>query len=259
MLWDAHCHLYDTRITDLYQQLEEARQAHIQKWVVCSTGPENWDEVLSLTKHTPCFFPAFGVHPWYLDNLPPDWDTRLFEILKNTPSFVGECGLDFEKPFPELQENVFSQQIAIAQELGLPLNIHCRKAWHRLWPLLKPAQNKIPGFIIHAYSQNKDIAKQIYTSGGFVSFASHILRPWNSNRYHKLIADIPLEAILIETDAPDIPLYTPETGLSQLSRLSHLTLVASQICEWKNISYDRLSEHLDRVWKTLTSPFSRKR
>ncbi|MFN4216956.1 MAG: TatD family hydrolase, partial [Brevinematales bacterium] len=89
--------------------------------------------------------------------------------------------------------------------------------------------------------------------GGFVSFACHILRPWNQSRYQKLITEIPLETILIETDAPDIPLYTPEKGLSTLSRLSDLELVARQICEWKNISQETLSHSLKKAWGKLTS------
>lgn len=253
MLWDAHCHLHDKRIHDLPFQLQEAREKHISQWVVCSTGPEDWNDVLSFSRQDNAFFPAFGIHPWYIDNLPSDWESRLFDYLKHHQSFVGECGLDFEKPSHETQEVLFATQIHMAIELGRPLNIHCRKAWHRLFPLLKPAINKIPGFVVHAYSQNRDIAMQIATYGGFVSFACHILRPWNQSRYQRLITEIPLETILIETDTPDIPLYTPETGLSSLSRLSDLILVAKQICEWKNISQETLSQSLTKGWEKLTS------
>lgn len=253
MMWDAHCHLHDSRITDLPQQLQQAKEIPISRWVVCSTGPEDWEKVLSLSLQDDALFPAFGVHPWYIDNLPPQWESQLFDYLKNHTSFVGECGLDFEKPSQEIQETIFATQIRMAIELGRPLNIHCRKAWHRLFPLLKPAINKIPGFVVHAYSQNRDIAMQIATYGGFVSFACHILRPWNQSRYQKLITEIPLETILIETDAPDIPLYTLKTGLSSLSRLSDLALVAKQICEWKSISPETLSQSLKKAWEKLTS------
>jgi len=251
MLWDAHCHLHDARITDLSSQLEEARSLQIQRWVVCATGPEDWERVQALVRREPGCFPAYGVHPWYLDNLPSDWEPHLFGLLAQKASFVGECGLDFEKPQAEWQEKVFSAQLAMAAELELPLNIHCRKAWHRLLPLLKPVISKIPGFIVHAYSQNLDVARSILTMGGFVSFACHILRPWNQHRYEKLLTALPLEGILIETDAPDIPLYTPETGLSGLSRLSHLALVADQICQWKGISRETLEHQLKRAWDTL--------
>ncbi|URA09843.1 TatD family hydrolase [Thermospira aquatica] len=255
MLWDAHCHLHDERITDREQQIQEALSLGIKRWVVCSTGPDDWSVVNSLCREKQFFIAAYGVHPWYLDNLPHQWEEKLYTLVKNTPSLIGECGLDFEREDQKLQEEVFQTQIIIAAELQRPLNIHCRKAWHRLFPILQPYLSKIPFFIIHAFSHNLHIAREVLKRGGYLSFASSILRPWNQERFSKLFQEIPLSGILVETDAPDIPLYSPETGLSGLSRLSHLELVASQICEWKSIEREKLEAYLEKQWMQILSLF----
>jgi len=254
MLWDAHCHLQDTRIVDLSRQLEEARQLGITSWIVCSIGPDDWETVRNICLTNQGCIPAYGIHPWYLSHLPKNWDETLASYLAASPTVIGEIGLDFEKENHHLQEIIFSRQLEIASQFSLPLNIHCRKAWHRLLPLMKPYRDRVPGFILHAFSQKLSVALQIIEYGGFLSFASHILRPWNTERLKKLIQALPLSRILIETDAPDIPLYSPETGLSGVSRLSNLLLVAQTICEWKAISLEELSESLTASRKQLKLP-----
>lgn len=204
-----HCHLQDTRLKPLLDDVfERALRAGVKGFLNCSTEQNDWEDVLDIALTRLNVIPAFGVHPWYLGNLADDWEMVLESYLNRVPSLVGEIGLDREKDPGNLdmQEEIFIKQLEIAVKQGLPVNIHCRKAWDRLLHLAKPYRKKLAGMIIHSYSGTIDLIKPLLELNAYFSFSLSLTRPRNT-RVQKTVCAVPIDRLVFETDSPDIPPY----------------------------------------------------
>jgi TatD DNase family protein len=123
---------------------------------------------------------------------------------------VGEIGLDqvVKATSMEKQEEVFTIQLALAIDFDVPVNIHCRKAWEQLIRNLKRYWKKGAPFVIHSFSGTVDTIEPLTALGAYFSFSGSLTRSHNK-RAHKSIGAVPIDRLLVETDAPDIP---PEIG-----------------------------------------------
>lgn len=196
---DTHLHLQDYKTGFATDIVKAAQQAGVNKLVCAATGLFDWDKVARYAKQYPeTIIPAFGLHPWYLQEAKADWQPRLREFLARFPNaLIGECGLDgIKNPDDEPQNSIFYQQILLAKELKRPLIIHAVKAQEWLenyWEIL-PAK-----FVFHSYNGKREILKKIIKAGGYVSFSASILR--NPDR-QELANLIPADKLLLETDGP---------------------------------------------------------
>ena len=196
---DTHLHLQDYKTGFATDIVKTAQEAGVNKVVCAATGQFDWDKVARYAKQYPeTVIPAFGLHPWYLQEAKPDWQLRLREFLARFPNaLIGECGLDgIKNPDDEPQNSIFYQQILLAKELKRPLIIHAVKAQEWLenyWEIL-PAK-----FVFHSYNGKREILKKIIKAGGYVSFSASILR--NPDR-QELANLIPADKLLLETDGP---------------------------------------------------------
>ena len=153
---------------------------------------------------------------------------------------IGECGLDYYRLEPDMKEKqvaAFTAQIALAFEIKKPLMIHCRNAFGDLIDVLRAEQNQlnsIPG-IIHFFTGSKEDAKHLldlgfsFSFGGVITFA---------REYDEVIDFIPLDRILLETDAPYV---TPVPYRGRRNEPVYVTEVARKIAELKNITYDEIA------------------
>jgi TatD DNase family protein len=206
-LFDSHCHLQDLRLADrLEQVMARAAEAGVAGFFSCGSAVDNWERLIEVTERFPQVVPAFGVHPWYIHEAPLDYLTQLAAFLKKMPAVVGEIGLDFaiEDRDERLQEEVFVAQMQLARELRLPMNIHCRKAWHKLLPLLKAHWSPELAVVVHSFAGTDHVVKELVPLGCYFSFSGGVTRSGNT-RVHKAIKVVPLDRLLLETDAPDIP------------------------------------------------------
>jgi TatD DNase family protein len=187
--------------------------------------------------------PFFGVHPWYLDQIGPDWPLELATLLDSMPSGVGEIGLDHAVvPRDDArQEDVFLMQLNLARERALPLNLHCRKAFDRLsffleaYPLTAPA-------IVHSYSGPAELIPRLTAAGVYFSFSGSVTRSGNK-RVHRALAAVPLERLLIETDSPDIPPVINHTlDYNQPNEPANLTHVLQVVADSKGVTVERMAE-----------------
>lgn len=196
---DTHLHLQDYKTGFATDIVKTAQEAGVNKVVCAATGQFDWDKVARYAKQYPeTVIPAFGLHPWYLQEAKADWQLRLREFLARFPNaLIGECGLDgIKNPDDEPQNSIFYQQILLAKELKRPLIIHAVKAQEWLenyWEIL-PAK-----FVFHSYNGKREILKKIIKAGGYVSFSASILR--NPDR-QELANLIPADKLLLETDGP---------------------------------------------------------
>jgi TatD DNase family protein len=206
-IFDAHCHLHDERLVPgIDSVMKRAFDAGVKGFCDCGAGREGWGKVLEFTAQHKEAVPAFGIHPWYVNEAGEGRIAGLADYLARTPSLVGEIGLDRAEPSVsmEMQEAAFRSQLSLAADLDLPVNIHCRKAWEGLIRILKKNWKKGRPFIIHSFSGTAELVGPLMDLGCYFSFGTSLTRAHNT-RAHKVIQEVPFERLLVETDAPDIP------------------------------------------------------
>ena len=232
-LIDTHCHLDVTEFdADRRAVLERARRAGVQAFIVPGILAATWGKLVELCGRENDLFPALGIHPLFLDqSRPGDLDELEYLVGKLRPIAVGEIGLDYAlKPTDRAKQRVFFQrQLEIANRHRLPVIIHARKSHDDIITDLKN-EGITPG-IIHAFSGSTQQADHYIRLGFKLGFGG-MLTFDRSTRLRELARNLPLEAIVLETDSPDMtvashrgernsPEYLPEV-LSSLAEIRQL-------------------------------------
>jgi TatD DNase family protein len=229
-LIDSHCHL-DFKQFDLERDavLSNCLQLGIQDIVIPGVTADSWDRLLNICGQSTMLHPALGLHPMLMEEQQPKDLTKLRELIsRHAVIAIGEIGLDFyiighDK---KLQIELFSEQLKIAQQAKLPVLLHVRKAHEQTISLLK--QYSLVGGIIHAFSGSLQQAKQYQDLGFLLGIGGAITHP-QATRLRKMVSQLPIASIALETDAPDMPLHmmkqqynTPENIIVILDALSAL-------------------------------------
>ena len=233
-LVDTHCHIDVSAFdADRDEVLERCQQAEITRIVVPGITRKTWPSLLETCKTDrkpgPLLYPSFGLHPVYLDQHTEDDINTLADFIEQyRPIAVGEIGLDFY--LPELdrdrQQTLFDAQLAVAAGAALPVLLHVRKSHDAVLASLR--KSGVSGGICHAFNGSLQQAQQ-YLDLGFKLGFGGMLTYEHSHKLHRLAQQLPLDAIVLETDAPDMtganhhgqrnsPEYLPET-LQALARL----------------------------------------
>ena len=206
---DTHCHLdvadFDS---DRNEVLDSCRTKGISKIIVPAIEAKTWSNVLELCEKEKGLYPALGLHPVFIKQHQPDDINKLEKILEETtPVAIGEIGLDFyikdhdQKQHQKQQLTLFEAQLNIAKAHGLPVILHVRKAHDQVLQLLKKV--KVKGGFSHAFNGSLQQA-QHYIDLGFKLGFGGTLTYENSTKIHGLAKSLPLESIVLETDAPDM-------------------------------------------------------
>lgn len=215
--------------------------------MVNGTQVSDWPIVEQLNDQIPQVLPSFGLHPWWIEGRPDDWHNLLASHLKSTPSAIGEIGLDkwFKKGNMEDQVSVFLDQWHLANKHALPVTIHCLKAWGTLLDLVQKHPHQGPGFLLHSYSGPEEMVDTWVNLGARFSISGHFAHPRKSAR-RGVFQRIPLDRILIETDAPDMPppeewaefSVTSEPDQKTLNHPGNLKSIYQFAAEWLDIPHD---------------------
>ncbi len=206
-LIDTHCHL-DVAAFDNDREtvLNRARTADVTRIVVPGISAARWEKLLALCAGERGLYPALGLHPLFLDqHRPADLSALATAIARHAPVAVGEVGLDFYLPGTDRQRQttLFEVQLRIADESDLPVLLHVRKAHDETLKLLR--RFRLPrGGICHAFNGSQQQARQ-YIELGFKLGFGGMLTYERSHKLHRLARELPLEALVLETDAPDMP------------------------------------------------------
>lgn len=203
MLIDTHCHL---DLPPLFEQLDEllteARAAGITKWIVPAVHPDGWQRISELAVQHPALRPAYGIHPLYAAIATVE---RLEQLSSLAPTGVaiGEIGLDATYGDLDKQEALFREQLRIARFHGLPVLIHCRRAIGRTLAILREEQADQIGGIMHAFSGSLESARECIKLGFVISLCGTLT--WHTAvKPLQLAAYLPLNQLVLETDAPDL-------------------------------------------------------
>lgn len=236
MLIDTHCHL---DLPPLFEQLglllDEAAAAGVSCWVVPSICPDSWQRIAALSARIPALRPAYGIHPLYASEATED-SLQQLEQLVDTGVAIGEIGLDGTYGQLTQQEWLFRKQLRIARHYGLPVLIHCRQAMGRVISILHEEQAADVGGIMHAFSGSLESARECIRMGFAIGISGSITRS-NAIRPLLLARELPLESLVIETDAPDM---TPATRQNEPNRPAWLLDVATALAQARNTTLEEI-------------------
>ncbi len=174
--------------------------------VVNGTREADWDAVAQLATAHSWVIPSFGLHPWHVAERSSNWLDTLTTFVDTTPrAVIGEIGLDrwIEGYDLDQQKEVFSAQLQLAASRHLPVTIHCLKAWGALWDIIRTALLPSCGFLLHAYSGPAEMVRGFVERGAYFSFSTYFLHERKQHQ-REVCRDLPLERLLVETDAPDM-------------------------------------------------------
>ncbi len=205
-LIDTHCHLDAAEFAaDRDALVEQSRLAGIQQIVVPGVAVDLFPAVKSCCTRYPECMPAYGIHPLYVDQARPEHLLELRRWLSTeNPVAVGEIGLDFYIPNPDeaKQTHFFVEQLKLAREFDLPVILHVRRA---IDPILKQLRRiGVRSGVAHAFNGSRQQADEFIKLGFALGFGGAMTYD-GSSRIRTLATTLPLENIVLETDAPDIP------------------------------------------------------
>ena len=200
-MFDAHIHLYDPAFADgIASFLADAEKTGVQGWLSNSINISTWKRTLFLSRSFPGIKPAFGIHPWKAEESLPDRD--ILDTIADAAAAIGEIGLDSHCDIPmELQIIRFREQLKLAQDFNLPVVIHARASWDLLFSELQ--NYKVSG-MVHNFSGSIEIAALIIKKGFYLSLGTALLRS-PGQKFLRTVRELPLDRLLIETDAPAMP------------------------------------------------------
>ena len=205
-LVDSHCHLDAAEFDhDRAAVIKRAHGAGVTRQVVPAVDAAGWPKLRTVCVDDPGLFPAYGLHPVYLESHRPEHLNALREwVEREQPVAIGECGLDFhleELDIPT-QQRYFDGQLALAGEYGLPLIVHARQAVDAVIAAIRRA-GLVRG-VVHSFSGSVEQARQLWKLDFLVGIGGPVTFD-RANRLRKLVATMPIEYLLLETDAPDQP------------------------------------------------------
>ena len=206
MLIDSHCHL-DAEAFDADRDavVERARQAGVRTQVVPATHAGAWPKLREVCACAPGLYPAYGLHPTFLEHHRPAHLEELAGwIGRERPVAVGECGLDYyvEGLDRDAQQVHFNGQLELAREHDLPLIVHARRAVEAVIASIR----RVGGLrgVVHSFAGSPEQARQLWDLGFMIGLGGPVTYE-RARRLRRLAADMPLEYLLLETDAPDQP------------------------------------------------------
>jgi TatD DNase family protein len=211
MLIDTHCHLDAAEFAaDRAAVAASAVSAGVPVIVIPAVGAGNFAAVRDCAARYPGCVPAYGIHPLYVaDASEADLGTLRQWLInesagRHPPVALGEIGLDFFVPGFDAarQEYFFVEQLRIARDLGLPVLLHVRRSIDQVLKCLR--RIKLDGGIAHAFNGSRQQADEFIKLGFKLGFGGAMTFS-GSRRIRALAATLPLDAIVLETDAPDMP------------------------------------------------------
>ena len=237
---DTHCHLDAAEFNGEQGAIvQAARAAGVGLQVIPGVERANFSTVQQLCEKYPDCVSAYGIHPLYVDRaLPADLDVLRACLTQPGTVAVGEIGLDFfvEGYDRERQEFYFAEQLRLAREFDLPVLLHIRRAQDTILKHLR--QHRVRGGIAHAFNGSRQQAEEFIRLGFRLGFGGAMTYE-RATRLRELAATLPLEAIVLETDAPDIPPSFLQNGAP--NKPEYLPRIAQTLAELRGMPLEEIA------------------
>lgn len=238
---DTHTHLYLEEFqADIEQVIDRARHEGVTRFYLPNVDSSSIPDVLKLEEKHPDCIAMMGLHPCYVKENVKDELKLVEEWLRKRPfAAVGEIGLDYywDKTFVAEQKDAFRQQINWALELDLPIVIHSRDSMQDCIDMVREQQNgKLRG-IFHCFGGSVDEAKQVIDLGFLMGIGGVVT--YKKSGLAEVLSSIPLEHLVLETDAPYL---TPVPFRGKRNEPSYLKYIVAKMAEAMNISVEEIAE-----------------
>ncbi len=206
---DSHCHLDLPVFNEDWQEvIGAAKQQGVERFLVPGTTVAGWARQTDMSMKSPELDIAFGLHPYFLPDDAESALQQLDSLLQQPLSAlvaVGEIGIDATLDTSvKKQQQLFESQLSLASHYQLPVILHHRKSHHLLIESLKRCRFQHGG-VVHAFSGSPEVANAYIALGFVIGVGGTITYP-RAQKTRQTVASLPLDRILLETDAPDMPL-----------------------------------------------------
>lgn len=232
---DTHSHINMIESISLDEIIKNAIDNGIDRIIVPSAYPKDIDDVMTLVDKYENVYGMLGVHPTEVK----DWTDDLVDKIKDFSKHpkivaIGEIGLDYywDRSFNDLQKAVFIKQIKLANELNLPISIHDREAHKDTYDILKE-YNKGSKIVMHCFSGSVEFARECIKEGWYLALGG-VVTFKNAIKMKEVAVDIPLDKLLLETDAPYL---TPVPYRGKENQPAYTKFVAEEIAKLRGISF----------------------
>jgi len=230
-LIDTHCHLDFPVLRARYPQLvDEAQAAGVEQIVVPGVVARNWPGLKQFCRADSRLFPAFGLHPCFMsEHRESDLELLPALLSQRDTVAVGEIGLDLFVADADLaaQQRLLREQLRLAKEYELPVLLHVRKAHDQVLAELRRVRLPRAG-IVHAFSGSEQQAQQYIALGFRLGFGGTLSYD-RARKIRALAARLPLESIVLETDAPDMPLADWRDEPNCPRRVADVAVILAQL------------------------------
>lgn len=241
-IFDSHAHYFDDRFAAQYPggadaAIADAYAVGVRYILNAGTSPETTALAIALAEKHPHLYASAGIHPSDShdiadDNLADALDTVRRQCTHSKVVALGEIGLDYHWDVSQKQRQkaIFDTQLSMAEELSLPVIIHDREAHGDTLDILWTHPN-VCG-VLHSFSGSAEMARQLVDRGWYISFSGPVTYK-NARGVREAAASVPLDRILIETDAPYLP---PEPHRGKINYSGYLPFTAHAVAEAQGVS-----------------------
>ncbi|RUO19697.1 TatD family deoxyribonuclease [Aliidiomarina iranensis] len=236
-LTDSHCHLdFPAFDADREEVMARAVAAGVERFLVLGVTAKQWPRLAVMAASFSRWRVAYGLHPYFLAERVIGGEPELSdfandlallpEFLQKDALAVGEIGLDATRPLFDLQLALFEKQLSIAADMNLPVILHHRKTLDTMLPMVKKAG--VRGGIVHAFSGSYQQAMQ-WVDAGFRLGVGGVITYERARKTRDAIARVPLNALVLETDSPDMPLSGQQGQRNEPANIARIALTLQQL------------------------------
>lgn len=247
-IFDSHAHYDDKKFDGVRDELlAQMPDNNVCGIINCGTDISTSRFSIDLAQKYPYVYAAVGYHPESVDDSTVFERNELAQLTKNKKVVaIGEIGLDYywDTAFKEQQIEFFEQQLVLAKALDKPVIVHDREAHFDTLSLLKKHK---PKGVLHCFSGSAEMAKEILNLGMYIGVGG-VVTFKNSKKIIEVVREIPLDRILLETDAPYL---APEPHRGRLNNSAYIKYVAEKIAEIKNLQVTEVLSATAKNVKTL--------
>lgn len=242
---DSHCHLDRLDLTaydgDLAKALDFARAMEVQHFLCVCVDLENYSKVRAIAEQFHDVHATVGLHPTDVVPKEPTVEELIHHAQDSKTVAIGETGLDFFHldTTPELQSARFKTHIRAARAVNKPLVVHTRQAREETLRILQEENAQEVGGVLHCFTEDWDMASRAMDLGFYISF-SGIVTFKNATDLQAIAQKVPLERLLIETDAPYL---TPVPYRGKANQPAYVRYVAEYIAALRNESLAVIAHH----------------
>ncbi|WFE68768.1 TatD family hydrolase [Thiomicrospira sp. R3] len=246
MIIDSHCHLNILpveRLGDTEQVIKTAADLGVERMMCVAIGPDKWQEVIELADRHPQVYASIGIHPCS-DKTVSATDEEILQVARHPKVLaIGEVGLDYFHQSPDqvdlsFQKARFRQHIAIAKQLDKPLVIHTRASTPDVLQILRDEGADQVGGIMHCFVEDLATAERAIELGFYISF-SGILTFKNAKELKAVAQALPLDRILVETDAPYL---APAPYRSKINQPGYTRYVVEELARLRDLPFEQVAQ-----------------